>query len=143
MITINIDLMTLQMIVLYKDPDGKSVKVTSSPVQLPSSSKNISVENNTNNDGKVVLLETRLKEKDNKITELTLEIEKLKVSPGTRIILYSLIAITEMDLKEVHGITRNEWTLPQYYFPIFRVIRSSFHYGVSMAEKNLRHCYQF
>lgn len=86
--------MTLQMIVLYKDPDGKSVKVTSSPVQLPSSSKNnISIENNTNNDGKVVLLETRLKEKDNKISELTLEIEKLKVSPGTRIILYSLISL--------------------------------------------------
>ena len=62
------------MVLLYKDPNGDSIGSS-----FPSSTKNISNESSANEGEKTTLLEKQLREKENRIIELTLEVKTLKV----------------------------------------------------------------
>ena len=67
------------MVMLYQDPNGESIGVTHS--NNASSVKITTSRNTAANDleEKMAVLEKKVEEKENKITELTLEIDALKV----------------------------------------------------------------
>ena len=67
------------MVMLYQDPSGESVGVT--PSYDTSAIKFTTTQSTTANgtEEKVTLLERKVQEKDDKIKELTLEINALKV----------------------------------------------------------------
>ena len=69
------------MIMLYRDPKGESVGSFAPEASGPIFGTN---QSNTNEEEKVTLLQKTLKEKENKINKLTLEIETLKVRERER-----------------------------------------------------------
>ena len=66
------------MVMLYQDPNGEAVGTT--PSLEATSPKFITNQSNTSENDRVTLLEREMREKENKINELTLEINALKVS---------------------------------------------------------------
>ena len=69
---------TPQMIMLYRDPKGENVGKFAPTVEVSGSNQLGTNQSNTNDEEKVTLLKT-LKEKEDKINELSMEIQMLKV----------------------------------------------------------------
>ena len=69
---------TCQMIMLYRDPKGENVGNFAPTVEVSDSNQLGTNQSNTNDEEKVTLLKT-LKEKEDKINELSMEIQMLKV----------------------------------------------------------------
>ena len=65
------------MVMLYQDPNGEAVGTTPS---LEATPRFITNQSNSSENDRVTLLEREMREKENKINELTLEINALKVS---------------------------------------------------------------
>ena len=72
--------MNMQMVMLYRDPEGESVgKTPSLDASMPKIT-NQSITNSSNVEEKMAILEKSVQEKDTRINELVIEVSTLKVS---------------------------------------------------------------